>query len=132
MYFDSYRGRLGQSFGHRRNERCRTRSIRHQLLILLESGLDSLTINNVGVFPLRGKLINVRDAKPTAAFANEEVRSIMQILGLKPHTKYSDTKTLRYGSVMIMTDQVFFQFISLICSQQTELCRTSMVVTSKA
>jgi len=36
---------------------------------------------------------------------NEEIQNIMKIVGLKVGTNYEDTKSLRYGSIMIMSDQ---------------------------
>ena len=36
---------------------------------------------------------------------NAEVQNIMKIMGLKLDTKYEDTSRLRYGHIMIMTDQ---------------------------
>jgi DNA topoisomerase-2 len=58
-----------------------------------------------GVFPLRGKPLNVRDASATAKTDNAELTHIKQILGLVHGRKYTDLKSLRYGRVMIMTDQ---------------------------
>lgn len=37
--------------------------------------------------------------------ANEEVQNIVKILGLKFGVDYQDTRSLRYGHVMIMADQ---------------------------
>ncbi|KAK5069899.1 DNA topoisomerase 2 [Lithohypha guttulata] len=59
----------------------------------------------VGVFPLRGKLLNVRDANPEQVSKNKEIQNIKNFLGLKHKTVYTDTKSLRYGHLMIMTDQ---------------------------
>jgi DNA topoisomerase-2 len=58
-----------------------------------------------GVFPLKGKLLNVRDVSLAKLNANEEIASIKRILGLEHGKKYIDTKGLRYGRVMIMADQ---------------------------
>lgn len=58
-----------------------------------------------GVFPLRGKLLNVRDASVDAISKNSEIQNIKNFLGLKHKTSYQDCKTLRYGHLMIMTDQ---------------------------
>lgn len=46
---------------------------------------------------------------------NAEINNIIKILGLQYKKNYSDPdslKTLRYGKIMIMTDQVCRQFIS--------------------
>lgn len=37
---------------------------------------------------------------------NEEIQNIKKILGLQHNKDYKDTKDLRYGQIMIMTDQV--------------------------
>lgn len=58
-----------------------------------------------GVFPLRGKLLNVRDASIDQISKNAEIQSIKQFLGLQHKKEYTDTKSLRYGHIMIMTDQ---------------------------
>ena len=58
-----------------------------------------------GVFPLRGKLLNVRDASVDAISKNTEIQNIKNFLGLKHKTQYTDCKSLRYGHLMIMTDQ---------------------------
>jgi len=58
-----------------------------------------------GVFPLRGKLLNVRDASVDQVSKNVEIQNIKNILGLKHKQHYTDCKSLRYGHIMIMTDQ---------------------------
>jgi len=37
---------------------------------------------------------------------NEEIQNIKKIMGLQHNKDYSNTTTLRYGRLMIMTDQV--------------------------
>ena len=69
------------------------------------SGLSVVGRDHYGVFPLRGKLLNVRDAAPKQIMDNAEISNIKKILGLQQNKVYEDTKALRYGSVMIMTDQ---------------------------
>ncbi len=58
-----------------------------------------------GVFPLRGKLLNVRDASIDQISKNTEIQNIKKFLGLQHKKEYTDTKGLRYGHLMIMTDQ---------------------------
>lgn len=58
-----------------------------------------------GIFPLKGKLLNVRDATPKQLTENEEIVNLIKILGLKYKTEYNDVKQLRYGSILLMTDQ---------------------------
>lgn len=60
-----------------------------------------------GVFPIRGKLLNVRGASPSKLKGNAEIKNLMKILGLRMDCKYeTDTeyRTLRYGKLCIMTD----------------------------
>ncbi|KAA8499282.1 DNA topoisomerase 2 [Porphyridium purpureum] len=61
-----------------------------------------------GVFPLRGKPLNVRECSLDTIRKNAECMAIIRILGLKAGEDYSTAesrKTLRYGKVMIMADQ---------------------------
>ncbi|KAF2145209.1 uncharacterized protein K452DRAFT_284608 [Aplosporella prunicola CBS 121167] len=58
-----------------------------------------------GVFPLRGKMLNVRDASIDQISKNQEIQNIKKFLGLQHKKEYTDTKSLRYGHLMIMTDQ---------------------------
>ena len=66
------------------------------------SGLSVVGRDYYGVFPLRGKLLNTREASVSQINNNEEVINIKKILGLQVGTK--DTKNLRYSKVLIMTD----------------------------
>ena len=61
-----------------------------------------------GVYPLKGKLLNVREASHKQIMENKEINELVKIVGLQYKKKYQtvdDLKTLRYGKVMIMTDQ---------------------------
>ena len=70
------------------------------------AGLGVVGRDNFGVFPLRGKLLNVRDAKHDQIMKNEELQNIKKIMGLQHNKEYSNIASLRYGRLMIMTDQV--------------------------
>ncbi|RKP07961.1 DNA topoisomerase, partial [Thamnocephalis sphaerospora] len=72
---------------------------------LAVSGLSVVGRDNYGVFPLRGKLLNVRDASHTQIMNNAEINYIKQILGLQHGKVYESADDLRYGHLMIMTDQ---------------------------
>lgn len=72
---------------------------------LAVSGLSVVGRDRYGVFPLRGKLLNVRDASLAQISNNAEINNIKQILGLKHGAEYESAKSLRYGHLMIMTDQ---------------------------
>jgi DNA topoisomerase-2 len=68
-------------------------------------GLSVVGREKFGVFPLRGKLLNVKDISQEKFNKNEELTAIKAILGLRQGSKYKDKKDLRYGRVMIMADQ---------------------------
>lgn len=68
------------------------------------SGLGVVGRDYYGVFPLRGKLLNVRDATAKQLMSNEEIVNIKQILGLQMNKQYKSVSELRYGKVMILTD----------------------------
>ena len=60
-----------------------------------------------GVFPLKGKLLNVRDAPPTQLLNNEEITHLKTIIGLKQGEDYSNDEkfnNLRYGHIILLTD----------------------------
>lgn len=69
------------------------------------AGFDVVGREKWGVFPLKGKLLNVRDITIQKFNANEELAAIKKILGLEQGKKYKDVSELRYGRVMIMADQ---------------------------
>ena len=72
------------------------------------SGLSAIKKGNdfYGVFPLKGKLLNVREAKHSQIINNQEFNYIKQILGLNMGTTYTkdNLNKLRYGSVILMMD----------------------------
>ncbi|KAL0464445.1 UNVERIFIED_CONTAM: DNA topoisomerase 2 [Sesamum latifolium] len=69
------------------------------------AGLSVVGRDHYGVFPLRGKLLNVREASHNQLMQNVEIQHIKQILGLQHGKQYDSVKSLRYGHLMIMTDQ---------------------------
>jgi DNA topoisomerase II len=72
---------------------------------LAVAGRSVVSPDLFGVFPLRGKLLNVRDASIDQISKNTEIQNIKNFMGLQHKKEYSDTKGLRYGHLMIMTDQ---------------------------
>ncbi|XP_026549117.1 DNA topoisomerase 2-alpha-like, partial [Notechis scutatus] len=75
---------------------------------LAVSGLGVVGRDKFGVFPLRGKLLNVREASHKQIMENAEINNIIKIMGLQYKKSYDDEeslKSLRYGKIMIMTDQ---------------------------
>ena len=69
------------------------------------SGLSVVGRDNYGVFPLKGKLLNVRDASMKQILNNNEISNLKKIIGLEQGKRYEDVSSLRYGRVMIMADQ---------------------------
>eukprot|EP00579_Thalassiosira_antarctica_P002668 CAMPEP_0201875748 /NCGR_PEP_ID=MMETSP0902-20130614/7629_1 /ASSEMBLY_ACC=CAM_ASM_000551 /TAXON_ID=420261 /ORGANISM="Thalassiosira antarctica, Strain CCMP982" /LENGTH=1508 /DNA_ID=CAMNT_0048402857 /DNA_START=105 /DNA_END=4631 /DNA_ORIENTATION=+ len=74
---------------------------------LAVSGLSVVGRDYYGVFPLKGKPLNVRDASHAQIMKNEEIMNVVEIMGLKFNVTYTEEniKTLRYGHLMIMADQ---------------------------
>ncbi|KAL3243432.1 hypothetical protein MRX96_020499 [Rhipicephalus microplus] len=75
---------------------------------LAVSGLSVVGRDKFGVFPLKGKMLNVREATHKQILENAEINNVIKIMGLQYKKKYetmADLKTLRYGHLMIMTDQ---------------------------
>ena len=106
------------------------------------AGLSVIGRDYYGVFPLRGKMINARDKMTTVRGmdqmnANEEMCNMKRILGLEQGKAYKTeediAKHLRYGKVMIMTDQdvdgshIKGLFMNWIDSQWPELMELNFV-----
>jgi len=75
---------------------------------LAVAGLSVIGRDLYGVYPLRGKMLNVEGATATKLANNSEIADIVQILGLdfdKRYTTPEERGQLRYGRVMLMTDQ---------------------------
>jgi DNA topoisomerase II len=68
------------------------------------SGLSVIGRDKYGVFPLKGKPLNVRDASDNQIANNDEINNIKKIIGLQQGKIYDDLLDLRYGSIMILTD----------------------------
>ena len=72
------------------------------------SGLSTTDRNTIGVYPLRGKLFNVRGETAKRISEVKEIHEIKQIMGLEAGKKYTPEQAklqLRYGRVLFMTDQ---------------------------
>jgi DNA topoisomerase-2 len=69
------------------------------------SGMSVVGNEKFGVFPVQGKCQNVRNASPKKVNANKEYTNLKAILGLKTGAVYKDVSKLRYGAIIIMTDQ---------------------------
>lgn len=76
------------------------------------SGLSALATDKVkgndyyGVFPLKGKLLNVREAKKKQIVNNEEFVNLQKIIGLEINKIYTkdNIHELRYGNIILMMD----------------------------
>jgi DNA topoisomerase-2 len=73
------------------------------------SGLSSEDRNTIGVYPMKGKILNVRGEQVKKIAENKEIAEIKKILGLETGKEYNSMecvkKSLRYGKVLFMTDQ---------------------------
>ena len=73
------------------------------------SGLSSEDRNTIGVYPLKGKLLNVRGEAAKKIAENKEITDLKKILGLENGRSYETIedihKSLRYSKIMVMTDQ---------------------------
>ncbi|KAJ1954422.1 DNA topoisomerase 2, partial [Linderina pennispora] len=72
---------------------------------LAVAGLGVQGRDKFGIFTLRGKPLNVRDASARQIGDNQEFTNIKRIMGLKHGVKYSSADQLRYGHILIMADQ---------------------------
>jgi len=71
------------------------------------SGLSSDDKNVIGVYPLKGKLLNVRGESITKISENKEICEIKKIIGLENNKTYTEeiiNSQLRYGKILILTD----------------------------
>ena len=73
------------------------------------SGLTSEDRNTIGVYPLKGKVMNVRGEASKKVSENKEITEIKKILGLESGKQYNNIEEvnacLRYSKVVFMTDQ---------------------------
>jgi DNA topoisomerase-2 len=69
------------------------------------SGLSQDQRRFFGVYPLKGKILNVKDTSDSKVEQTKEIAELKKIVGLVSGKKYTDVSSLRYGSILIMTDQ---------------------------
>lgn len=74
---------------------------------LAVAGFSIVGRDHNGVFPLRGKLVNVQGMSAKKALEHKEIKYVTQILGLDPHTTYTRELALQlpYRHLVIFTDQ---------------------------
>lgn len=68
------------------------------------AGLSQVGRDRYGVFPLKGKLLNVKDTNAKKISENEEIANLKKILGLETGKDYKTLDDLRYGKIMLMCD----------------------------
>ena len=69
------------------------------------AGLSVIGRDKYGVFPLKGKLLNTRQASADKVANNAEIVNLSKIMGLKYDEDYENTDKLRYGHILVLTDQ---------------------------
>jgi DNA topoisomerase-2 len=71
------------------------------------SGLSKDDRNVIGVYPMKGKLFNIRGETQKRVSENKEINEIKKIIGLESGKKYTkdNINQLRYNKVLFMTDQ---------------------------
>ena len=73
-----------------------------EMMCLFEKGRDVM-----GIFPLRGKPLNVMNAPAQQIAENNEILELKKMVGLRENVDYLDPEnmaTLRYGKIMVMPD----------------------------
>ncbi len=58
-----------------------------------------------GSYPLKGKILNGYTAGTDKWSKNAVITDVIKSIGLKHGVKYKDVKSLRYGSILVMSDQ---------------------------
>ena len=105
---------------------------------MVVSGMSVIGRDYYGVFPLKGKILNVRDASQEQIMKNTEIINIKKILGLSTNKEYKNTKQLRYGKVLILTDQdhdgshikgLFLNFIHSSCPSLLKIGYVQSMIT---
>ena len=82
------------------------------------AGFSEINSDYYGAYPLRGKILNVRDVNLQKIRDNEELKNLINILGLEFGKKYTDTSKLRYGKVALMADADCIDENSLILTKR--------------
>lgn len=88
-------------------------------------------------FTVTHNCLNVRDATSSQLLNNEELNNLKQIIGLKQNIEYKDTKSLRYGHVMCLTDadvdgsHIRGLFINFIHATYPSLIKLNFIQTMK-
>jgi len=70
-----------------------------------EAGREVIGTEYYGAVPLKGKMLNPKKSATQKALDNTEFKMLKKALGLQHGAVYENTKSLRYGSVLLLTDQ---------------------------
>lgn len=88
---------------------CEGKSAKTFAVSGIVTGFDGKSGRNwFGIYPLRGKPLNVRNKSSKKIVANKEITELIQILGLSYDKDYTNDKEfakLNYGRVMILSDE---------------------------
>lgn len=86
----------------------------HDCTLILTEGLSAkgMAVNGLsvigrqkwGIFPLQGKILNVKDVSTAKLNENKEIANLKKIIGLEHNKKYEDITSLRYGKIMLLVD----------------------------
>jgi len=74
---------------------------------MVTTGMSVIGRDYYGVFPLKGKLLNVMGASPRQLKENAEICNVMKIVGLnfgKTYETDAELRTLRYGKICTLCD----------------------------
>jgi len=87
---------------------CEGDSARTYVVAGLDVGIeDKKGRDYIGIYPIRGKILNTRNATPAQIQENKEVSGIRTALGLQigvDYTQEENFKKLRYGKLMVVSD----------------------------
>ena len=85
---------------------------------MVVSGLSVIGTDKYGIAPLKGKLLNTRQATVKKLSDNMEITNLKKILGLESGKTYTDTSSLRYNGIIILTDADLdgYHIRGLICN----------------
>ena len=71
---------------------------------MCDAGISILGHDYYGCYPLRGKVLNTRNASDNKYNNNREITDIKEILGLQDGVEYTTVASLRYGKVVCVKD----------------------------
>lgn len=72
--------------------------------VLAVAGLSVVGRERYGIFPLRGKLLNPHGKSTKQISENVEIKTIIQILGLRPGNTTQTVSDLNYQKILLFTD----------------------------